>query len=158
MTPEIKTQEEKKVIGQRISMSFVENKTFQLWSTFMPRWKEVKNQLNTALISMQVFPTGYDFTNINPTIEFTKWACVEVSTFDFIPKGMEAFTLPGGTYAVFHYTGSSDQAAKVFQYIFNTWLPSSGFTLDERPHFELLGEKYKTNDPESVEEIWVPIK
>lgn len=27
-----------------------------------------------------------------------------------------------------------------------------------QPHFEVLGEKYKDNDPTSEEEIWIPIK
>jgi AraC family transcriptional regulator len=29
--------------------------------------------------------------------------------------------------------------------------------LDDRPHFEVLGEKYKNNDPTSEKEIWIPI-
>ncbi|MGK2861531.1 MAG: GyrI-like domain-containing protein [Chitinophagaceae bacterium] len=46
----------------------------------------------------------------------------------------------------------------MFSYIFNTWLPPSGYDLDNRPHFEILGEKYKNDDPLSEEEIWIPIK
>jgi AraC family transcriptional regulator len=30
--------------------------------------------------------------------------------------------------------------------------------LDQRPHVEVMGEKYKNNDPDSEEEIWIPIK
>jgi hypothetical protein len=26
------------------------------------------------------------------------------------------------------------------------------------PHFEVLGDKYKNNDPSSEEEVWIPIK
>jgi AraC family transcriptional regulator len=37
-------------------------------------------------------------------------------------------------------------------------LPNLGYTLDDRAHFEVLGEKYKNNDPLSEEEIWIPIK
>jgi AraC family transcriptional regulator len=57
---------------------------------------------------------------------------------------------------VFNYkgrTGDSD----VFTYIFGSWLPGSSYLLDDRPHFEILGEKYKNNDPDSEEEIWIPI-
>jgi AraC family transcriptional regulator len=45
----------------------------------------------------------------------------------------------------------------IFQYIYSTWLPASGYALDNRPHFELLGEKYKQGSPHSEEEIWIPI-
>jgi AraC family transcriptional regulator len=37
-------------------------------------------------------------------------------------------------------------------------LPNSAYALDDRAHFEVLGEKYKNNDPSSEEEIWIPIK
>jgi AraC family transcriptional regulator len=43
-------------------------------------------------------------------------------------------------------------------YIFNTWLPQSNYQLAPRPHFEILGEKYKNNHPDSEEEIWIPIQ
>ena len=58
---------------------------------------------------------------------------------------------------IFDYKGSSTDTS-IFQYIFRTWLPSSSYQLDDRPHFEVLGAKYKNNDPESEEEIWIPIK
>jgi AraC family transcriptional regulator len=32
------------------------------------------------------------------------------------------------------------------------------YFLDDRPHFEILGDKYKNGDPDSEEEIWIPIK
>ena len=70
---------------------------------------------------------------------------------------METFTLNGGEYAVFDYKGSSNDGS-IFQYIFMTWLPNSEYQLDNRPHFEVLGEKYKNNDPTTEEEIWIPIK
>jgi AraC family transcriptional regulator len=70
---------------------------------------------------------------------------------------MKTFTLKGGQYAVFNHKGSSTDNS-IYQYIFTQWLPNSGYQIDNRPHFELLGEKYKNNDPNSEEEIWVPIK
>ena len=46
---------------------------------------------------------------------------------------------------------------KTYQYIFETWLTSSEYALDHRPYFEILGEKYKNDDPSSEEEIWIAI-
>ena len=70
---------------------------------------------------------------------------------------MEALILPSGLYAVFHYKGSSSDNS-IYQYIFGTWIPNSDYDLDDRPHFEVLGDRYKNNDPNSEEEIWIPIK
>ena len=67
------------------------------------------------------------------------------------------FTLNPGSYAVFDYKGLNTDT-QIFIYIFKEWLPNSDYELDERPHFEILGNKYKNGNPESEEEIWIPIK
>lgn len=156
MQPRIKIIEEKKLIGMSESMSLTDNKTFQLFSTFMPRKKEVSNALNADVLDLRVYPKGY-FSSFNPSSYFTKWALVEVPDFENVPSGMGPYTLAGGKYAVFTHKGLSTDNS-TFQYIFTKWLPNSDFMLDDRPHFEILGPKTKLNDPNSEEEVWIPIK
>jgi len=156
MTPTIQTLTPKILIGKRLTMSFADNKTTELWRSFMPRRREIVNTVGTDMFSMQVYPKGF-FQNFDPAAEFDKWTAVEVTNFDAIPGEMEAVELPGGLYAVFHYAGAPENGAEVFRYILGEWLPSSGYTLDNRPHFEVLGDKYKNGDPASEEEIWIPI-
>jgi AraC family transcriptional regulator len=155
MEPRIETLTEKKLMGKRVTMSLSNNKTGELWRSFMPERRKIVNNLNSELFSMQVYDQPVDFGNLDQ--EFEKWAAVEVSDFDSIPDGMESFTLSGGLYAVFHYKGSSTDT-QIFQFIFGTWLPNSKYVLDHRPHFEILGDKYRNADPESEEDIWIPIK
>lgn len=157
MTPRIETANEKKLIGKRLEMSFAHNKTVDLWKAFMPHRNEISNRLDGDLISMQVYKDGFSFSNFDINAAFEKWAVAEVSNFDNIPDGMETFTLATGLYAVFAYKGLNTDTS-IFQYIFGTWLPASEYVLDNRPHFEVLGAKYKNNDPESEEEIWIPVK
>jgi AraC family transcriptional regulator len=156
MEPRIETIKEKVLIGKRLSMSLAMNKTGELWRNFMPKRAEIKATVTTDLISMNVYPPHY-FERFDPHTTFEKWAAVEVSSVASLPPDMESCTLPGGDYAVFHYKGSSADSG-IFQYIYGTWLPASKYRLDHRPHFEVLGEKYKTNNPASEEEIWIPIK
>ena len=137
-------------------MSLADNKTGELWKSFMPRRGEIKNALTTDLISMQVYEPNH-FSDFKPTRKFQKWAAIEVSDFSNVPADMENFILPGGLYAVFDYKGLCNDPT-IFQYIFGAWLPNSEYILEDRPHFEVLGEKYKNNDPTSEEEIWIPIK
>jgi len=154
--PQIKILTSKKLIGYKLTMSLAKNKTFLLWKSFMPRRNEIVNSLNSNLFfSMQVYNTPLKLGDLNQ--EFEKWAAVEVSNFKKVPKGMETYNLKGGHYAVFHYKGLNTDP-RIFIYIFNTWLPNSEFEVDNRPHFEILGEKYKNNDIHSEEEIWIPIK
>jgi len=138
-----------------MTMSLSNNKTGELWQSFMPRRREIQNNLTAEMFSMQVYDQPLDFGNLDQ--EFKKWAAVEVADFGTVPDGTETFVLPGGLYAVFEYKGSSTDT-KIFLDIFGTWLPSSNYVLDNRPHFEILGEKYKNADPNSEEEIWIPIK
>ena len=157
MIPTIKTIFAKKLIGQHLTMSFINNRTGELWRNFMPRRKEIANAVGTDLYSLQVYKEGF-FANFNPATEFEKWALAEVSGFDVVPEDMEAFELKGGLYAVFHYKGNPANGAEVFRYILLEWLPQSGYELDDRPHFEVLGEKYKNGSDDSEEEIWIPVK
>jgi len=158
MKPRIEIIAEKKIIGKRIRTSLSNNKTFELWHSFMPRRMEIKNRVTTDLLSISVYDKFMDFENFNPHAEFEKWAAAEVTDFDTVPDGMESFTLESGLYAVFIHKGAASDGPKTFQYIFGTWLPNSEYIIDTRPHFEILGSKYKNNDPDSEEEIWVPVK
>ncbi|TGK20407.1 GyrI-like domain-containing protein [Leptospira stimsonii] len=153
----IETLAEKKLIGMRVHLSLSENKTQELWKNFMVRKSEIRNRIGAEFYSMQIYEDSY-FKNFDPAKRFEKWASVEVSDFDSVPVEMETTILPEGLYAVFFYKGSSKDGPKVFQYIFGTWFPDSDFVLDQRPHFELLGEKYRNDDPNSEEEIWIPIR
>jgi AraC family transcriptional regulator len=158
MFPRIESLSEKKLIGIRIKMTLSDNKTFELWHSFMKRRREILNIVNPDLYSIQVYDQSLDFKNFNQETEFDKWAAIEVADSDKIPVGMETFVLTGGLYAVFVHKGAAKNGAKTFEYIFKTWLPDSLYLLDNRAHFELLGEKYKNDDPNSEEEIWIPIK
>lgn len=158
MNPEIRTLPTKKLIGKNLEMSYVTNRTGELWRSFMPRRKEISNTIGKELYSMQIYPRIFNFQNFNPNDIFTKWAAIEVSNFEEIPEEMSSYTLNGGLYAVFTHRGSSLDFQRTFQYIFGEWLPNSDYTVDDREHFELLGEKYKNESPDSEEEVWIPIK
>lgn len=157
LIPRIELLIEKKLAGKHLLMSLADNKTGQLWQSFMPRRREIVHMIGTDLYSLQQYHPTY-FQNFNPAAEFEKWAAVEVASFDHLPEGIEAFTLPSGRYAVFTHIGGPATGPQTFQYIFGTWLPASAYVLDDRPHFELLGAKYNNNDPMSEEEIWIPVK
>lgn len=156
MQARIETLKQKFLVGKRMTMSLTNNRTGELWKSFMPYRGEIRNNLTGDLISMQVYKPTY-FTDFNPENEFVKWAAIEVVNFQNLPSDLETYTLPGGLYAVFDYKGPGNDSG-IFQYIFGTWLPDSDYLLDDRPHFEVLGEKYKNNDPDSEEEIWIPIR
>ncbi len=153
MQPEIINIGRKKLLGICLEMSLADNRTGELWRSFMPRLSEIETRVGTELYSLQVYDEDY-FQQFSPKNEFEKWALAEVKNFSVIPDEMEPFELPGGLYAVFQHKGMDTE---IFQYIFSVWLPGSEFQLDDRPHFEVLGEKYRQGSPDSEEEIWIPV-
>lgn len=157
MIPRIETIIEKKLVGQRMTMSYADYRIGELWGSFMPRRKEITNNLTNDLISLVEYAPNH-FIDFKPTNQFERWATVEVENFNNVPVELETYNLSSGLYAVFNYKGMSSGAAAFFQYIYSEWVPNSEYILDDRAHFEVLGEKYKNNDPSSEEEIWIPIK
>lgn len=156
MQPRIETLKPKKLVGLHLNMSLAHNLTGQLWRQFAPRIQEIPNRVSNDKLSLQVYPPNY-YAQFSPVTPFTKWAAVEVKSVDELPEGLRTLELEGGLYAVFDYKGSSADTS-IFQYIFSEWLPKSNYAVDDRPHFEVLGPKYKNNDPNSEEEIWIPVR
>lgn len=156
MKPRIEIIEGKKLVGQRLKMSLQNNRISQLWKNFGPKRHGIKNCVNNELISLAVYSPDH-FKKFNPANEFERWATVEVSNYTDISSDFETFDLQKGLYAVFEYKGLNTSHS-IFQYIFKEWLPNSEFELDKRPHFEILGDKYKNNNPDSEEDIYIPIR
>jgi AraC family transcriptional regulator len=158
MQPQIITIPAKKLIGMHVTISSANNTTPAMWGQFMPRRNEVDNAISMDLISMQVFDASIPLENFTPDTLFENWAAVEVADFDNVPEGMETYTIQGGKYAVYMHKGDYKTYFETRKYIMGTWLPQEGYLLDDREYFEVLGENYKGNDPESEEEVWIPIK
>lgn len=65
-------------------MTLSNNKTKELWQSFMPRRKEIQNNIGTELNSIQVYD-GLYFKKIESNLEFEKWATIEGADFKSTP-------------------------------------------------------------------------
>ncbi|RYZ54057.1 MAG: AraC family transcriptional regulator [Sphingobacteriales bacterium] len=156
MEPRFESAPPRLLIGKKLQMSLAENRTRELWQSFMPVMNQIGAPISEYLFSVQVYSPGSDTFSLSTV--FDKWAAIEVADLSSVPDGMETLTIPGGEYVVFIHKGAGPTAAGTFGYIFGTWLPTSGYVLDDRPHFEMLGIKYRNDHPESEEEIWLPVR
>jgi AraC family transcriptional regulator len=148
----------KKMAGMSLTMSLAENRTGILWRNFMTRRKEIRNAVGADLYSLQIYNPAFDINTFDPTRPFIKWALTEVSDHYNLPEGFQPFTVQGGLYAVFIHKGLAADFQPTIDLMFKKWLPASDYVLDDRPHFEILGEKYIRDSPLSEEEIWIPVK
>ena len=149
---------EKTLVGQSLQMSLADNKTPQLWRSFMPNKSLVKDTIGTDLYSIQVYDKDLDFRDFTPHTILTKHTKIEVSSIDTVPESMDVLVIPDGLYAVFTHKGKAEHFASTFRDIMTQWLPQSKYQLDNRPHFELLSDKYINNSDDSEEEVYLPIK
>jgi AraC family transcriptional regulator len=157
MQVRIENLQRKNLLGLRLQMSLAQNRTAELWRNFIPLRKQIKNPVSSDLFSVDLYDENY-FRNFHPNNQFEKWAAAEVKDFNDELPGLEKLIIPPGLYAAFTYKGKASEGTKAYQYIFNEWLPASGYELDQRPHFALMGEKYRNDDPESEEELWIPVR
>lgn len=155
--PHMEVLREKKLVGRNVTMSFARDKTKELWQQFMPGRNLIREVKGNDFYSVEIYPTGF-FEQFDRNRCFQKWAAVEVNELSQLPAGMESLILPTGLYAVFIHKGPASDGPKTYEYIFRQWLPTSLFSLDDRPHFALMGERYKQDHPDSEEEIWIPVK
>ncbi|WP_268036954.1 GyrI-like domain-containing protein [Algoriphagus sp. PAP.12] len=147
---------EKLVIGKKTEISLANFNISEIWEEFSPKIKEIRNRVFPELLSITIYQPGH-FENFSIVKTFEKWAGAEVESLEKLPQGLDHMVIPAGEYAVFHYKGlPSDN--RIFQWIYSQWLPASEFELDQRPHFEVLGEKYKNGSPDSEEDIYIPVK
>lgn len=152
MNPRIKHLQEKLVVGMQSQMQQQQyQKIVELWKQFMPLHAQIQNRINHEFIALQNFS---DFGN--PTDNFEIWACVEVANGNVLPKGMQSYKIPEGDYAVFLHKGMN--AGATYQKIMTEWLPTSGYKIANRPHFQVMGEKYKNGSPDSEEDFYVPVE
>ncbi|MEJ1222163.1 GyrI-like domain-containing protein [Sediminicola sp. 1XM1-17] len=146
------------LVGKRLQMSLSKDRTPMLWQNFMPYRNSIKHRTSSALISLQDYKNPFCLQDFTTTTEFDKWAAVEVSKVQDLPENMETYTISGGLYAVFTYVGTPQGFRNFLSDIYNEWFPSADYILDHRPHFEILGDKYRNNHPDSEEEVWIPVK
>ncbi|MFK8165482.1 MAG: GyrI-like domain-containing protein [Lewinella sp.] len=158
MPPQIINLPPTTLVGHSQEMSLANDQTRSLFQGFMPQRNTIMGRTDKRVYDLRVYEPGLDFLTFGPTTVFTKWAAVEIDGAQTEQAGFHSFHLTGGLYACFEHKGPASDVARVFGYIFQQWLPFSGYQLDDRPHFEIMPEGYQPMAPDAEEQIWIPIK
>ncbi len=124
-----------------------------MWQNeFLPRIHEIKRLDNYV---------SYGICEMDPDLpegEFRYMAGVEVTQPEDAPTDMRTMMVPGGKYAVFQHTGAMETLSKTYEYIYQSWLPQSGYKRSTRPDLEVYGQEFHGFKPDSVLYLWVPIE
>ncbi|THH39473.1 GyrI-like domain-containing protein [Neolewinella litorea] len=130
-----------------------------LWRAFAPRIGEVNARADAYRYAVREYPTAGQPLRLEPDTEYREWAAVALTNADdSLPEGLQLLKIPGGIYAHCIHRGLASEFGRTLDYLFRTWLPASGYSVDNsRPHFERMGPNYRLDDPEATEEVFVPV-
>ncbi|MFT6136502.1 MAG: AraC family transcriptional regulator [Cyclobacteriaceae bacterium] len=137
-------------------MSLSNNLTASLWQKLMPQRADLPSSQPNVYYSVEEYELDY-FKSFDPAKSLTKWAAFPVSQTESPGDELGELIIPAGQYAVFRHKGASTDVSNLYQYIFSQWLPQSRYQLAHRPHFAIMDEKYRKDDRNSEEDIYIPI-
>ena len=120
-----------------------------LWEDFVPRIDEIP--------ACESEDDGYgvllDYDRA--TGEFSYLAAVAVDSAVSIPEGMMSVDISPGTYAVF--TFRFDRLDTIYDFVYNEWLPQSGFLHAEGYDFEFYPQNFIPSDEGVLMQLYVSV-
>jgi AraC family transcriptional regulator len=146
------------LVGKRLMMSWMNNRNAELFRQFMPHRNSILHRIDDKVFSVQCYSGSIETYFQHPEMEFEKWAAVAVTDLSAVPQEMEVLQIPAGEYLTFIYRGTVMDYPATARFVFGEWIPASEFVVDDRPHFEIIPEGYRPDDPNAEEEVWIPVK
>jgi AraC family transcriptional regulator len=156
MEPKFITKPGFTVMGLRYFGKNENGEIADLWGSFNQRVAELgglPNETGEAAIGLCVTPE-----DAPPDGSFEYVAGFPVSQVSDVPEGFVVRQVPEFTYAVFAHRGDLAGLGKTYEYIYEVWLPQSGYQLAAKIDFEYYDQDFKDFAPDSVFYIYVPIQ
>ena len=147
----------RKLIGLSIEDSLKQNEIVNVWKKFIPLSKDIPENVKGQFCSLSIYASVNFMNDFSNQTKFKRGAFVEVNDLNYTHNKLETF-FAEGLFAVFLHKGLPSEGEKTFRFIFEQWLIESEYEWALPYHFERLPLNYNPNNPESEEEIWLPIK
>lgn len=156
--PKIVVREKINLVGMKLITTFQENiekMTIANFhnNVFNKRISEIKGIKNEEM-KYGICENDYEEDKLFHT------ACVEVDEDYSVPEGMEKREMPYSRYLIFTHRGSPETIANTYLYIYQDWLPLSGYELSKRGRDLQIydSKKFTAGDSDFEMEICVPIE
>jgi len=125
----------------------------QLWQRLVSCWDDIPQRVGTADYGLCIHLQGH---------EYYYMAGCAVWDFTGLPEAFSPFIIPSQHYAVFTHAGHVTCIRNTIDFIFDQWLPDSGYQLLQHQHnslhfFERYGEQFDPLIGEGDIEIWLPV-
>ena len=120
----------------------------QLWDQFIPRMGEIQHLAEPGVS----YGLMDHFDQKIGALDYMAGNAVEKVVE--LPAGMTHWNVPANTYAVFEARLAT--IGETFDYIYNSWLPTSGYQQAAGPYFERYGGTFSPADPRLS--IYIPVE
>ena len=155
LEPQIVEKPAFKVIG--LSGSFNQQTNDQipgLWRTFRERHGEIESALEGHYFGLCIGVEDDSFTYV---------AAVEARDLDKVPEGLCGLEVAEQTYAVFTVPLAGKEPigreiGRANRFIWNTWLPQSGYVFARAPDFEYYDERFDPRTLSGEIDLYIPVR
>ncbi|CEN92983.1 AraC family transcriptional regulator [Paraclostridium sordellii] len=148
-------KEEMRIVGVK---ALLEKNVEENFNTVPMLWQEVAQSGKIMEIASLMGPDSKGVLGVSACMDYLdKWEYyIAVETDKETPKGLEEYTIPACTWAVFPGEGQMPTAIQdIEKRAITEWLPTSGYEYADAPDIEL----YLNQDPmNSKFEVWIPIR
>lgn len=148
-------KEEMRIVGAK---ALLEKNVEENFNTVPMLWQEVAQSGKIMEIASLMGPDSKGVLGVSACMDYLdKWEYyIAVETDKETPKGLEEYTIPACTWAVFPGEGQMPTAIQdIEKRAITEWLPTSGYEYADAPDIEL----YLNQDPmNSKFEVWIPIR
>jgi len=121
-------------------------------------WLGMKGLISPAMKSYGIYLDDPDSV---AEAELRSAACATIPNMDTIdlPEGFERKSVPAGEYAVLRHKGPYADMRSAYQWLYGTWLPSSGREVADQPCFEdYLNNPREVAPADLITDIYLPLK
>ncbi len=151
-TPEIERMPERYVVGTARDYTMDTRTSIPAqWQAFFGAGYDIPDTVPGAMY-------GVSF-NMDGSGKFRYAVACEVAKKpDQVPEGLCCVTLSAGDYAVLRAFDAPAALPARFDWLFNTWLPASGYAVREGAVFERYPEDPRNGPDGMAFEIWAPVQ
>lgn len=155
--PKTRLMEAIQLMGYSVTHQLAADQTTKLWERFMPVYMAHQPQRKLPLFSVQEYAIS-SFDEFTPQTPFTHWAACLSNALLSLPEDFRTVHIPEGWYWVDTLYGPPSGLSMVMQNAI-TALTQEGYEVDmSRPHFQRMDHRYKHNEADSEEDLFIPIK
>lgn len=160
MNYKIEKKEAFRIVGPKLTTTMENNACYGEIPKF---WNETAMSGKIAQLGPMIDQAPFGMLGVSACgsepagANFTFDYYIAAPTGKAVPDGMEEFTVPAATWAVFECIGPMPGAIQEMQKrIATEWLPSSGYEYGSAPDIEVYYDQ-DGSKPDTRSEIWIPV-